>query len=135
MLIKENLRMIIKRLTTVHSEEIHNLRKQFYFDKSDEIHRNIKNKFEENLYDYNESLGVFENGQLQGFIICYHSPYGKYYISDLFCPNPKKLLILLLSFACSVPFDEILVTQTRNKGYKIIKHIEKKIPRHFRNNK
>lgn len=76
----------------------------------------------------NSSLGVFVNGDLKAYIICYRKKrFSGYYVSDLVCPNPKMLLPLLIAFA-NDNNGRTLKAEMRYTSYRMMKHILKKYP-------
>lgn len=90
------LKLYISKLTIDHLKDVAKLEQEVYPEE-------LRLGYEDYLYDFNaykqnnSSLGVFSDGELKGYIICYQDGR-QYYISDLVCKNPKLLLPLLLVF-------------------------------------
>lgn len=83
--------MVIKELNIHHLKEVAELESRTYPKEMCLGYEDYYSDFESNEY-LNESLGVFENGYLKGYLIAFHKNRDDCYISDLVCPHPKMLL-------------------------------------------
>lgn len=120
--------MYITKLNINHLKEVAKLEKEVYPEELCLGYDDYLNDFESVGEYNNSSLGVFVNGDLKAYIICYRKKrFGNYYVSDLVCPNPKMLLPLLIVFA-SDNNELTLEAEMRYTSYRIMKHILKKYP-------
>ena len=122
------LKLYITELNINHLKEVAKLEKEVYPEELCLGYDDYLNDFESVGKYNNSSLGVFVNGDLKAYIICYPKKrFGNYYVSDLVCPNPKMLLPLLIAFA-NDNNRQTLEAEMRYTSYRIIKHILKKYP-------
>lgn len=120
--------MYITELNINHLKEVAKLEKEVYPEELCLGYDDYLNDFKSVGKYNNSSLGVFVNGDLKAYIICYPKKrFGNYYVSDLVCPNPKMLLPLLIAFA-NDNNRQTLEAEMRYTSYRIIKHILKKYP-------
>lgn len=120
--------MYITELNINHLKEVAKLEKEVYPEELCLGYDDYLNDFKSVGKYNNSSLGVFVNGDLKAYIICYPKKrFGNYYVSDLVCPNPKMLLPLLIAFA-NDNNGQTLEAEMRYTSYRIIKHILKKYP-------
>lgn len=120
--------MYITELNIKHLKEVAELEKQVYPEELCLGYDDYVKDFNNLLYRHdNYSLGVFENGELMAYIICYKKSFAHYYISDLVCTHPTMLLPLLIAFGnkCSRC---TLEAELRYKSYQMIQHIMEKYP-------
>lgn len=120
--------MYIKKLEINHLKEVAALESQTYPEELCLGYKDYVNDFKSIPFRYNNSLGVFENGELKAYIICYKKNWKQnYYISDLVCLNPKMLLPLLLAFGeCNNNYT--IEAEFRYTSYRMITHIIEKCP-------
>lgn len=119
--------MYITNLNIKHLEEVAKLEKQVYPEELRLGYEDYLNDFKSVPSYQNSSLGVFVNGELKAYIICYYNGAGSYYISDFVCTNPKMLLPLLITFA-SAHNHETFEAELRHTSYRMVEHLIKKYP-------
>lgn len=120
--------MYIKNIGINHLKEVAALEKEVYPEELCLGYEDYVQDFKSVVPYHNASLGVFVDGQLKAYIICYRKKGSTdYYVSDLVCLNPRLLLPLLLVFGERVD-NRTLTAEFRYTSYRMITHIIKKYP-------
>ena len=119
--------MFVKQLTINHLKEVTRLEQSVYPEELCLGYEDYLEDFRNTSVSNNYSFGVFQNGELKAYVICYKIRSNHYYISDFICTNPAYLMPLLLAFGVAVE-GHVLSAEFRYTSYRLLRKFARKYP-------
>ena len=119
--------MFVKQLTINHLKEVARLEQSVYPEELCLGYEDYLEDFRNTSVSNNYSFGVFQNGELKAYVICYKIRSNHYYISDFVCTSPAYLMPLLLAFGVAVE-GHVLSAEFRYTSYRLLRKFARKYP-------